>query len=232
MTNSNQSFQQAIILDFEMNPVAKGNNNKLSNEIIEIGAIKIIDNEVVDRFQSFVKPAFSNNISPTIRRLTNINESNLRHAPYFSNALHIFSEWIGGGNTKFYAWSESDYQQFQAECLVKQVEPPSKMKEEWEDLQVVYHQKMGADITKKKTALKKAAEQSGIPMDKRLAHRAPYDADITAQIFLLLNTGRFQKQAAILRDALQENHKKSSNTMLGDICRSFFDSVEALEIFA
>lgn len=228
MMNSDQKNRQVIILDFEMNPITRENNTTLANEIIEIGAIKIVDNKIIDRFQSFVKPAFSNKISTTIRRLTGINESNLRHAPSFSTALHNFFDWIGDQSTLFCAWSESDFEQFQAECLIKQVEPPNSMNEAWKDLQAVYHEKMGADITNKKTALKKAAEQSGILMDNRLAHRATYDAEITAQIFFFLNTGRFQKQAAILRGTIKEVHETNSPTLLGDICKSFFESEQVL----
>lgn len=30
--------------------------DSFNNEIIEIGAIKVVDNEIVDTFQSFIKP--------------------------------------------------------------------------------------------------------------------------------------------------------------------------------
>lgn len=222
MIKSDQTYEQAIILDFEMNPVTMENNTTLVNEIIEIGAVKVVNNgEITDRFQSYVRPVFSNTISPIIRRLTGIDESYLRHAPTFSFAIHMFSEWIGKTKTKIYAWSESDFRQFQTECNEKRLNPPDNMNE-WEDLQNIYFKKLGADITREKTALKKAAEQNGIVIDKRLAHRAFYDADITAQIYLLLSTGRFQKQASLLREAHNSN-MSSTPLLLGEMCKSFFE---------
>lgn len=222
MMKSDQTYEQAIILDFEMNPVTKENNTALANEIIEIGAVKVVNNsEITDRFQSYVKPVFSNTLSPIIRRLTGIDESNLRHAPTFIFAIHTFSEWIGNRKTKIYAWSESDYQQFQTECNEKEMNPPDNMNE-WEDLQNIYFKKLGADITREKTALKKAAEQNGIVIDKHLIHSASYDAYITTQIYLLLSTGRFQKQASLLREAHNTN-RSSAPLLLGEMCKSFFE---------
>lgn len=51
---------QYIILDFEMNPVAKQNKearSRLHREIIEIGAVKLDSNHnIVDKFSCYVKP--------------------------------------------------------------------------------------------------------------------------------------------------------------------------------
>ena len=225
MMSAHSSYEQAIVLDLEMNPVSGEQGSKLDREIIEIGAVRICDNKIIDTFQSYVKPVFSNNVSPFIRRMTGINEGKLRHAPSFTSALCTLSEWIGNTETKIYAWSDSDYRQFQSECIAKEMDPPVNMTN-WADLQLIYYEKLGADIVKKKTGLKKAAEQNGIVMDKQNSHRALYDADVTAQIFLMLSTGRFQKQAALLKRAVQDDKEMSSQMLLGEICKCFFEQTD------
>ena len=52
---------QHIMIDLEMNKIEKQwrGKNKLSSELIEIGAVRMDDHfEVVDTYQSYVKPEF------------------------------------------------------------------------------------------------------------------------------------------------------------------------------
>ena len=53
-------YDQHIVLDFEMNPVAEENIDRRAHfysEIIEIGAVKLNDRyESVDKFSCLVKP--------------------------------------------------------------------------------------------------------------------------------------------------------------------------------
>ena len=52
---------QHIMIDLEMNKIEKQwrGKNKLSSELIEIGAVRMDDSfEVVDTYQSYVKPEF------------------------------------------------------------------------------------------------------------------------------------------------------------------------------
>lgn len=63
------------------------------NEIIEIGAIKVIGGKEVERFQTFVKP--SEELDPFIVRLTGITDEMLADAPAPEDVLPLFAQFLG-----------------------------------------------------------------------------------------------------------------------------------------
>ncbi|MGB4658979.1 MAG: 3'-5' exonuclease [Mobilitalea sp.] len=63
------------------------------HEIIEIGAIKVENNRVVDTYSSFVKP--KNNIPYYITRINGISNQMVRNAPGIDSALTEFLEFTG-----------------------------------------------------------------------------------------------------------------------------------------
>lgn len=63
------------------------------HEIIEIGAIKVENNRVVDTYSSFVKP--KNNIPYYITRINGISNQMVRNAPGINSALTEFLEFTG-----------------------------------------------------------------------------------------------------------------------------------------
>lgn len=65
------------------------------DEIIEIGAVKILNNDVIDRFSSFVKP--SKSIPANIINLTGITNEMLRTAQPIELVLPSFIEFLGDG---------------------------------------------------------------------------------------------------------------------------------------
>lgn len=62
------------------------------NEIIEIGAIKIKDMEVIDTFQTLVKPHFL--IPPFITNFTGITNNMVAGAPQISEVLPLFLNFV------------------------------------------------------------------------------------------------------------------------------------------
>ncbi|HEX3032140.1 MAG TPA: PolC-type DNA polymerase III [Bacillota bacterium] len=64
-----------------------------SNEIIEIGGVKVKDGTVIDRFSTFVKP--KGQIPPEIVRLTSITQQMVEDAPPIEEALVDFLEFAG-----------------------------------------------------------------------------------------------------------------------------------------
>ncbi len=63
------------------------------HEIIEIGAIKVENNRVVDTYSSFVKP--KNNIPYYITRINGISNQMVRNSPGIDTALTEFLEFTG-----------------------------------------------------------------------------------------------------------------------------------------
>ena len=66
-----------------------------ADEIIEIGAVKILNNEIIDRFSSLVKPK---RLVPTnIINLTGITNEMLKSAPSIEQVLPSFMEFLNDG---------------------------------------------------------------------------------------------------------------------------------------
>jgi len=59
-------------------------------EIIEIGAVALnAENEIMDEFQTYVKPQYGV-VPPMITNITGITNEMLRKADYFSDAMQAF----------------------------------------------------------------------------------------------------------------------------------------------
>jgi DNA polymerase-3 subunit alpha (Gram-positive type) len=67
--------------------------NPKYEKIIEIGAVKVKDGKIADRFSTFVNPAKS--IPERIVELTGICDEDLREAPYIEEVLDRFMEFAG-----------------------------------------------------------------------------------------------------------------------------------------
>lgn len=63
-------------------------------ELIEIAAARLSGREVIERFQTFVRP--SKPIPPEIQRLTNISDSDVADAPSAREAVASLAEFVGG----------------------------------------------------------------------------------------------------------------------------------------
>ncbi len=75
------------IVDIETN-----GNSPVKNQIIELGAIKYRNGEIIDRFESYV---YADYIPQAIVRLTNIEQSDLADAPSLKKVLHDFKLFLG-----------------------------------------------------------------------------------------------------------------------------------------
>lgn len=214
-------YDQHIILDFEMNPVSKGETKKeLAREIIEIGAVKLNDKyEIVDYFSCLVRPQYSSDIDTYITKLTGITSADVHKSVSFCEAIEKFELWIGEGKTRIYSWSDSDLQQLKKECFAKGVRMPDNMKR-WMDFQLVFPRVMKIGGRRRKMALKDAATWYGVIVDSRNAHRALYDAEITTELVIPILSGEYIKQVgAINRNMIKEQREE---VCLGDVFGSVF----------
>lgn len=66
-----------------------------SDEVIEIGAVKIVDGKLTEMFSTFIKPQ-NNTISGKITELTGIDESMVKDAPTFDEIAGDFSKFTEG----------------------------------------------------------------------------------------------------------------------------------------
>ena len=78
-----------IILDLEAT-CTDNRNIYFDNEVIEIGAVKIENKQVIDEFQSFVRPVVNTELTEFCKNLTSINQSDVDNAEIFPNVLDNF----------------------------------------------------------------------------------------------------------------------------------------------
>ena len=85
-----------VFVDFEMNMIDseyKKEKKICKSEIIEIGAVKVKDGEVVDTFSEFINPGVP--IPYQIEQLTSINDDMVKDAPMFDVIVPRFVEFCG-----------------------------------------------------------------------------------------------------------------------------------------
>jgi DNA polymerase III subunit epsilon len=78
-----------IVLDFE----TTGHSPSQGDRPIEVGAVRIEDDMIVDRFQSLMNPGFT--ISWFIESLTGISNELVAAAPECEEVMARFADWIG-----------------------------------------------------------------------------------------------------------------------------------------
>ena len=86
-----------IFVDFEMNPVSEKFpeiKKQCKREIIEIGAVKVQNGKIVDKFSTFVNPQVP--IPFRIEQLTSINDSMVIDAPVIADILPEFMKFCEG----------------------------------------------------------------------------------------------------------------------------------------
>lgn len=87
------NFDSFVAFDIEHTGTFGISNGDAESEIIEIGAVKVVNGEVVDRFDSFANPG--RKIVPMVTRLTNITDEMVANEPSVSEVIAKFKDFIG-----------------------------------------------------------------------------------------------------------------------------------------
>ncbi len=181
-----------IFIDFEMNPISKLHKEErkiCKNEIIEIGAV-ILDENFVEfkQYSQYVKPMYNERVNTRITELTGIKTEDILNAPIFEDAVMDFInfciKYCGKDNYKVYAWSQTDLEQLEKECKLKNFEQDENynyLKENWIDFQKEYSKILNITSV---MSLEKAISSIETEFDGK-AHDAMWDAKNTAKLFVL-----------------------------------------------
>lgn len=87
--NSQQSDSGVVILDFE----TSGMSPEQGDRAIEVGAVRLVDDQIVNRFQSLMNPGRF--INSFIEDLTGISNAMVRQAPPAAEVMGQFFRFIG-----------------------------------------------------------------------------------------------------------------------------------------
>lgn len=112
-----------VIFDLEATCWDK-KNPQLISEIIEIGAVKVDlkNNEIIDRFQIFIRPIMNPILSDFCKQLTHINQYDVDYGETLSSALLNFNEFVE--DCKLMSWGYYDKKQIERECFLKKLDSP------------------------------------------------------------------------------------------------------------
>ena len=167
-----------IIVDLEA--TCEQDNQGFMNEIIEIGAVKVNENqEITGEFCQFVKPKLNPVLSDFCKQLTSITQSQVDEAPSFDVALDRFKSWINTNEDYVLcSWGFYDKKQFQLDCKLHNLDGT------WAEKHIsLKHQFSKIKNMKKFVGMKKALRIEQIPLDGT-HHRGIDDAKNINKIFL------------------------------------------------
>lgn len=102
-----------IVVDVE---ATCSKNRDVENEIIEIGAVKIVDGKIVSEYDSFVKPVKTPILTDFCKELTTIRQEDVDSAKEFPEVFRDFLNWIGTSDFILMSWGFYDKNQFMHDC--------------------------------------------------------------------------------------------------------------------
>lgn len=150
-------------------------------EIIEIGAIKVDlhKGEIVDRYQSFIRPTTSRELSDFCKRLTTITQDDVNRAGYFWEVYPGFTKWFGSPNKNLLAsWGNYDKNQIMKDCQLHRLK--YHFGDQHWNAKRMFAERFGL---KKELGLSAALEFLGMEF-KGTPHRAISDAENTARLLI------------------------------------------------
>lgn len=181
-----------IVFDLEFNQgFDKSLNKTISNErcpfeIIQIGAIKL-DNSfnIIDTFNSFIKPEIYKGIHPFIGKMTGITVKDIASAPNFSQVYKDFKKFIDSKNPVLCVWGTGDLKELYRNITYYNL-PSKSLPKDYINIQhyasIYFNNPAGKSI-----GLQNAVNILGVNQEKSY-HNALNDAYYTAQVFMRINS--------------------------------------------
>lgn len=218
-------YKQHVVIDLEFTPIPKSYKYERSivkNEIIQIGAV-LLDEQYrkISTYSTYVKPQYAYHIKDSVTELTGIEDADVENAPVLEDAMKKLVGWIGDeARTRIYSWSNTDLYQLEDECYLKGIGFPTVMGR-WMDFQRIYGRLIGS---RHHLSLKNAMASANGQFVGTLAHTALYDAMATAELLILVTSGKFEEQTKELRAALRPESKRAT---LGEMFGNVFSDMLA-----
>jgi DNA polymerase-3 subunit alpha (Gram-positive type) len=158
-----------VVFDFE----TTGFNATSGDSIIEVGAVKIRNGEIIDSFDELINPG--REISATITQVTNITNDMLKGKDDEETVIKRFIEWYGdlpmvAHNAKFdTSFLESAYNKYNLGIYTNTVIDTLELSK-------------ALDTNASRHSLSALVKRYEIPFDEEGHHRADYDAKGTALV--------------------------------------------------
>lgn len=116
--------QYYLVVDLEATCDDGGRVPRHQSEIIEIGAVRVDARslQVVDEFQTFVRPVRHRQLTPFCTQLTTITQADVDRAPPFRVAAARLAAY--GAGARFCSWGDYDRHQLAADAAYHRIPAP------------------------------------------------------------------------------------------------------------
>lgn len=209
-TSSNTSADTVVVLDFETTGLSPDHGDRA----IEIGAVKIIGGEIVDRFQKLMNPGFA--ISGFISQYTGITNAMLRNAAPCSEVMEEFHGFLGAHNLVAHNAS-FDRKFLDAEFARIPRSYPGSF-----SCSMLLSRRVNAQAKNHK--LETLVRHLGIESDGAF-HRALYDAEMAGKVWLaMLDRIAEQAELAVVPFELTDRLCKASKAKAGSLIQACIGS--------
>lgn len=163
-----------VILDLEWNGTYSRRIKGFINEIIEFGAVKVDENlQIIDTFESLVRPQVGKRISGKIKTLTSITNEDLQGGLQVMQVTSRFKKWMG--DAVLMTWGTSDILTLIENYRYFCGNPRIPFLTEYINLQAYCEKMLGYDTTKQ-MGLSTSAQLLEIDEDDFDHHRALGDS--------------------------------------------------------
>ena len=178
-----------VVFDLEFNQgFDKTLNKTVSNErcpfeIIQIGAIKLDSHfNIIDTFNSYVKPQLYKSIHPFVGKMTGIKIEDVKDAPTFSQVYKDFKKFVSSKkNTVLCVWGTGDLKELFRNITYYDL-PYKSLTKSYINIQY-YASRYFDNPAGKSIGLQNAIQILNLEQDKSY-HNALNDAYYTAQVFI------------------------------------------------
>ena len=184
-----------IILDFE----TTGLSPDMGDRAIEIGAVRLENGQVADKFQALMNPGFA--VSPFIADYTGIDNTMLRNAKSCAEVMDEFADFISGSNLIAHNAS------FDKRFLDAELDRINRSYDGEFSCSLLISRRVFQDAPSHKLGV--LVEYTGVESGGDF-HRALYDSEMTAKVWLAMLSDIAERFNAF--DLSFEQIKKLSKT--------------------
>ncbi|TCS95561.1 3'-5' exonuclease KapD [Hazenella coriacea] len=174
--------QQSLFIDFEFSMPEAGTKKgrRFFPEIIEVGLVCVVDDQIEQTYSSFVTPKLNSKLSERCKKFLNISQKDVDRGISFEELVNCLSSIYGGSDTRIITWGNMDMHVLYKSCARWNITYPFRTREI--DLSMEFKNFYG---DQNQTGLMKALHQFG-RTSNRQHHRALDDAMTTYEIFRLV----------------------------------------------
>lgn len=173
--------ERLLFIDFEFTmPEGKSNPKGFFPEIIEIGIVSVLNQEIEEQFSSYVRPINFPILSNRCKTFLQLSQSKINNGITFSELLTKLTKYNDHSLIKVITWGNMDMKVLRQNCQINDGEFP--FKGNFRDLSMEYKKFFG---DRNQTGLWKAVEEYGKKATGK-HHCALDDALTTYNLFKLV----------------------------------------------